>query len=155
VKPNDPWGDTARTARKSFWDVRTLTTDEVLTEFLAALSRSAHILRRQAAKIVRAILSNPRVKVIPQSRHSFLEGLDLYEQRGDKEYSLTDCISMKAMRSESIRDVLTNDHHFDQEGFYILMTSSIGLPPAPCDCAPASRLSRPPAPTRDNRSVCI
>jgi predicted nucleic acid-binding protein len=38
-----------------------------------------------------------------------------------KEYSLTDCISMKAMRSESVSDVLTNDHHFEQEGFNILM----------------------------------
>ena len=59
--------------------------------------------------------------MIPQSRDSFLEGLGLYEKRGDKEYSLTDCISMKAMISESISDVLTNDHHFKLEGFNILM----------------------------------
>ncbi len=121
VKPGDPWGDAARTARRSLGNVRTLTTDEVLTEFLAALSRSGQVLRLQAANMVRAILTDPRVNVIPQSRDSFLGGLDLYEQRGDKEYSLTDCVSMKAMKSESIVNVLTNDHHFEQEGFNILM----------------------------------
>ena len=43
------------------------------------------------------------------------------DQRRDKEYSLTDCASMNAMRLESIPEVLTNDHHFKQEGFTILM----------------------------------
>lgn len=121
VRPNDPWRDTARAARKELGDVRTFTTDEVLSEFLAALSTSGETLRRQAAKMVRAILSNPNVKVVPQSRDSFLRGLELYEQRGDKEYSLNDCISMNTMKSESLGEVLTNDHHFEQEGFRILM----------------------------------
>jgi uncharacterized protein len=121
VKPNDPWRDAAKAARKELGDGRTVTTDEVLGEFLAALSASGEPLRRQAARMVRAILSNPNVKVVPQSRDSFLRGLELYEQRGDKEYSLTDCISMNTMRSESVNEVLTNDRHFEQEGFSILI----------------------------------
>jgi predicted nucleic acid-binding protein len=36
-------------------------------------------------------------------------------------YSLTDCISMNAMRAEALTEVLTNDHHFEQEGFTVLM----------------------------------
>ena len=71
--------------------------------------------------MVRAILTNPDVTVVPQSRDSFLEGLALYEQRGDKHYSLTDCISITTMRAESLTDVLTNDRHFEQEGFTVLM----------------------------------
>ena len=55
--------------------------------------------------------------MIPQSRSSFLAGLDLYSQRPDKGYSLTDCISMRAA---GISDVLTNDKHFEQEGFLAL-----------------------------------
>jgi uncharacterized protein len=125
VKPNDPWRDAAKAARKELGEVRTVTTDEVLSEFLAALSASGERLRRQAAKMVRAILSNPNVKVVPQSRDSFLRGLELYEQRGDKEYSLTDCVSMNAMRSEAITDALTNDRHFEQEGFTILMKKQL------------------------------
>jgi len=53
-------------------------------------------------------------------RGLFLEGLSLYRARPDKAYSLTDCISMQTMRCEGLTDVLTNDHHFTQEGFRIL-----------------------------------
>ena len=121
AKPGDPWAAAAKSAKGLLGEVRTVTTDEVLTEFLTAFSGSGPNLRQQAAKIVRAIISSPDVKVIPQSRESFLRGLQLYEQRGDKEYSLTDCISMNAMKSESIAEILTNDHHFEQEGFSVLI----------------------------------
>lgn len=121
AKPVDPWAAAAKSAKGLLGEVRTVTTDEVLTEFLTALSTSGPNLLHQAAKIVRAIISSPNVKVIPQSRESFLRGLHLYEQRGDKEYSLTDCISMNAMKSESIAEILTNDHHFEQEGFNVLI----------------------------------
>jgi predicted nucleic acid-binding protein len=46
----------------------------------------------------------------------------LYEQRPDKAYSLTDCISMQVMRREGLTEVLTNDHHFIQEGFRVLFS---------------------------------
>jgi uncharacterized protein len=121
VRPNDPWKVAARAARGTAGDLRIVTTDEVLTEFLAALSASGETMRHQAARMVRAILSNRNVEVIPQSRNSFLKGLELYEERGDKEYSLTDCISMHAMKVLSISEALTNDRHFEQEGFSILM----------------------------------
>lgn len=121
VNPHDSWGEVAKNAKKTLGDVRLVTTDEVLTEFLAALSGWGDKLRQQAAKMVRAIMAHPNVKVIPQSRSSFLRGLELYEQRGDKEYSLTDCISMDVMKSETIVEALTNDHHFEQEGLTILM----------------------------------
>jgi predicted nucleic acid-binding protein len=48
--------------------------------------------------------------------------LVLYEARGDKDYSMTDCISMERMRERSISAVLTNDRHFSQEGFAVLMS---------------------------------
>ena len=121
ARPRDPWASAARKAKAGLGDVRIITTDEVLAEFLTALSGGGPKLRQQAASIVREIISNPMVKVIPQSRDSFLGGLKFYDLRGDKEYSLIDCISMNAMKLESIADVLTNDHHFRQEGFTILM----------------------------------
>jgi predicted nucleic acid-binding protein len=62
--------------------------------------------------------------VIPQSHESFLAGLDLYRARPDKGYSLTDCVSMQAMRREGLRDALTNDRHFEQEGFRALFRDS-------------------------------
>ena len=72
-------------------------------------------------KAVRRILEDENITVHPQSRESFLTGLRLYEQRSDKGYSLVDCVSMSTMRRERIREVLTNDHHFAQEGFKVLI----------------------------------
>ena len=96
-----------------------ITTEEVLTEVLAFCS-SDEELRADAAKIVRSILAARTVQVVPQSHQSFLDGLALYEARPDKGYSLTDCISMQTMRREGLSDVLTNDRHFEQEGFNAL-----------------------------------
>ena len=98
-----------------------MTTDEVLTEFLAALSRGRPALRPGAARIARTILANPNLHVAPQSRESFREGLERYEARSDKACSLQDCVSMNVMETESITDILTNDRHFAQEGFNGLM----------------------------------
>lgn len=92
------------------------TTDDVLTEVLA-FSSSDEVLRNAAGRTVRRILAASGVRVIPQSRRGFLDGLDLYEARPDKGYSLADCISMQTMRREGLVDVLTNDRHFEQEGF--------------------------------------
>ena len=119
--PNDQWRAAAREARRRLGPVALVTTDEVLAEFLAALSRGGPRVRSAAARTVRAILSGSTVRVIPQSRSSFTRALDRYEARGDKEYSLQDCASMNVMEAESITQILTNDHHFEQEGFTVLM----------------------------------
>jgi predicted nucleic acid-binding protein len=55
-----------------------------------------------------------------QSRADFDAALALYDARPDKEYSLTDCRSMLAMKTLGPTEVLSNDHHFTQEGFTIL-----------------------------------
>jgi len=61
------------------------------------------------------------VIVRPHTHQSFLDGFALYKARPDKEYSLTDCISMEAMHQEGITEILTNDAHFRQEGFTVLL----------------------------------
>jgi predicted nucleic acid-binding protein len=98
-----------------------VTTDEVLTELLDGLAQRGTHLREAAARAVRTILDDRRVTVHPQSRESFLAGLRLYEQRSDKGYSLVDCISMTTMRRQGILQILTNDHHFIQEGFRVVL----------------------------------
>lgn len=101
-----------------------VTTDEVLTEYLAFFSGAKPSVRLQAGENVDALLRSSAVVVIPQSRESFLAGLELYRVRPDKGYSLTDCISMQTMRREGITQVLTNDAHFVQEGFRALFRES-------------------------------
>jgi uncharacterized protein len=51
----------------------------------------------------------------------FSAGLELFRSRRDKEWSLTDCMSFVVMRERGITDALTNDHHFEQAGFRILL----------------------------------
>ena len=101
--------------------VKRFTTQEVLTEVLTSLSGLGEGMRSRAVRMVRMLEGDPNVIVIPQSSRSFSDGVRLYEQRPDKRYSLTDCISMNTMRSRGIESVLTSDHHFEQESFTILM----------------------------------
>lgn len=100
-----------------------VTTDEVLGEYLTFFSGLSQRLRRKAVRNVQDILSDPGIRVHSQSHESFLAGLELYAARPDKRYSLTDCVSMQTMRREGLTDVLTNDHHFAQEGFRVLFSS--------------------------------
>ncbi|MBW3622051.1 MAG: hypothetical protein KY468_01420 [Armatimonadetes bacterium] len=97
-----------------------VTTHEVFTEYLAAMARFAH-LRTLAVEVVRAMRRDPSVYVISPSLEMFDRGLGRYENRPDKNYSLVDCISMVVMEEEGIHEILTNDHHFEQEGFTILI----------------------------------
>jgi uncharacterized protein len=114
----DQWHGRVLAFDATLGDATLYTTDEVLTEFLAFFSASD--LRTRAAAFAQRILWDVRTTVIPQTRTGFLDALALYQARPDKAYSLTDCISMQAMRREGLTDVLTNDRHFTQEGFHIL-----------------------------------
>ncbi len=118
----DQWRELAVAGRDRLGEnVPLVTTDEVLAEVLASFSRSGQRGRELAAETVRRILDSGTMKVIPQSRQSFLGGLARYARRPDKSYSLQDCISMNVMDAEGITDVLTTDRNFEQEGFTILM----------------------------------
>jgi len=99
---------------------RLLTTEWVLAEFLAFYSAGGAVTRQRATAGTRQIRQDLQIDVLPPSQATFLDGLALYESRLDKHYSLTDCISMHVMRREGLTEVLTNDHHFTQEGFHIL-----------------------------------
>jgi predicted nucleic acid-binding protein len=116
----DQWHARVRAFDDALVAYHLYTTDEVLTEFLTFYSEGTPHTRRQAALFARSVLANPLVVVLPQTHRSFLAGVRLYESRLDKAYSLPDCISMHTMRREGLTDVLTNDHHFQQEGFHIL-----------------------------------
>lgn len=118
--PQDPWHAIANKVRESLGKVILLTTDEVLIEFLTVL-RKEKFLREVAVRMVKQILTHSNIKIIPQSRDSFYKGLEFYAKRLDKTYSMVDCISMHAMLKESVSEVLTNDKHFEQEGFQVLI----------------------------------
>jgi uncharacterized protein len=98
-----------------------ITTQEVLSEVLTYFCEHGAHVRTMASTFIRDILTDPSVKVEPQSDQSFLSGLAFYEARSDKAYSHADCISMLAMQRERLIEVLTHDDHFTQEGFIKLL----------------------------------
>jgi len=117
----DQWHQAAVNISRTLAGCHLVTTDEVLIEVLNAFCEAGPILRQRASMMVRNLHRKPTVTVHLQSRNTFLTGLGLYEARTDKGYSLTDCISIEAMRQEGIADILTHDGHFAQEGFTILL----------------------------------
>jgi uncharacterized protein len=111
----------AQIISRTLQGVTIVTTEEAITEVLAYFSERGRYLRQVAAAFIADMLGDPEIVVRPQSHQTFEEGFALYQARPDKGYSLTDCISMLAMRQEGIREILTHDDHFTQEGFFILL----------------------------------
>lgn len=116
TNPTDPYHRQVLARSDDIVSTTIFTTDGVLTEFLTFFAENTHW-RTRAGQTVRALFNAPDVRITPESRSTFLSGLDLYCARSDKGYSMTDCISMQAMRREGLMHVLTNDRHFEQEGF--------------------------------------
>jgi len=117
VQKADQHREAALAAGDEIGRVRAVTTEEVLVEVFSSLCRAPQTIRRAAVELVRGLMKDPNVTVIPQSHQSFLAGLALYKKRLDQGYSLVDCISMASMRRARLRDVLTTDRHFAREGF--------------------------------------
>ncbi|EAW35459.1 MULTISPECIES: type II toxin-antitoxin system VapC family toxin [Lyngbya] len=121
INPADNWHNRVLEITKTLQRANLVTTEEVLVEVLTFFSTYGYQMRQRIVKLVEGIIINPNVRVIQQTHESFMDGLNLYKNRPDKGYSLTDCISMQTMRQLDIIEVLTNDKHFTQEGFIILL----------------------------------
>lgn len=59
--------------------------------------------------------------VLPASNELFQRGINLYNARPDKEWSLTDCISFVAIQDHGVTEALTPDRHVEQAGFVALL----------------------------------
>ncbi|MFB8788601.1 MAG: PIN domain-containing protein [Potamolinea sp.] len=123
INPGDDWHLAVRKISLTLYPATLITTEEVLTETLNFYASKGTQNRRRAFNALQSTFANPLIQVIPQTHESFQSGMELYQARLDKGYSLTDCISMQTMRQLGITEVLTHDRHFTQEGFVILLTT--------------------------------
>lgn len=67
------------------------------------------------------LIADDRVTIVPASRELLDRGVELFRQRRDKNWSLTDCISFVIMNELGIREAATADQHFAQAGFVPLL----------------------------------
>jgi uncharacterized protein len=96
-----------------------VTTQCVLVEVADALCAPAS--GGCVATFLRKIDADPQILVAPVDEDTFARGLDPFEHRPDKAWSLTDCISFAVMSDRGLTDVLTGDHRFEQAGFRALL----------------------------------
>ncbi len=91
----------------------------VLTEVADALAMPSR--RERFQPFLQFLRTNSLVTIVPAEQSLCERGVSLYNQRSDKSWSLTDCISFIVMQDHGLRDALTGDHHFEQAGFNVLM----------------------------------
>lgn len=104
LNPDDPDHERVTAFDLSLQRPPLVTTEEVLTEFLTCFSGRGPIFRRKEAAVSYALQDDPDVRLLAQTSDSFSAGLRLYAERPDKEYSLTDCISIATMKAEGMTD---------------------------------------------------
>jgi uncharacterized protein len=104
---------------QSFGPGGILTTEWVLTELADAMASKSK--RQGFIDLHRMLRSDAEVEIVPATADLFARGVGLFENRSDKDWSLTDCISFVVMQERGITDALTGDHHFEQAGFQTLL----------------------------------
>lgn len=119
LNPKDDWHGRALDVSRALGKFRLITTEMVLDELLAALSKVP--VRGLVIKGADAIRNDPNTEVVPQTSIQFGEAFDMYRGMPDKEWSLTDCASFVLMRQRGISEALAHDHHFEQAGFTALL----------------------------------
>ena len=97
------------------------TTEAILIEIGNALS-ATH--REAAVRFIDQCYATSNIHVVSVDTGLLKRALSLYDQRTDKEWGLTDCISFVVMSEQSLSDAMTADRHFIQAGFRAIMRES-------------------------------
>jgi len=98
---------------------RLVTHQWILTEVADGLAAPKN--RHGFVKLLQELKKDRSLTMVPATSNLFERGCELYEQRPDKSWSLTDCISFVVMEDHGITEALTADHHFEQAGFVALL----------------------------------
>jgi hypothetical protein len=96
-----------------------VTTRAVILEIGNALAR-----QRYRAAAIESLESDPAVEIVPATEELCAQAFQLYRDRPDKEWGLTDCLSFVVMQEHELTAALTTDKHFVQAGFEALLRQS-------------------------------
>lgn len=101
---------------------RLVTTEAVFIEIGNALSKERY--RVAAVHLLSSLASDPSVEIVSVPTELLDAAWQLYQQRLDKEWGLTDCISFIVMSRRELHEALTADQHFHQAGFKTLLETT-------------------------------
>jgi predicted nucleic acid-binding protein len=118
----DQWRRASLAAEQEIGDRHLYTSDGVVQEVLAHVSRYGTDARAEAAGYVRALRSDRRVTVVGHSERLVELGLSLYDgEFRHSNLSLVDCIAIQIMRDFGITEILTADQEFAVAGLTPLL----------------------------------
>ncbi|MEA5467607.1 type II toxin-antitoxin system VapC family toxin [Spirulina sp. 06S082] len=121
LNPSDDLHKKAVQLSKRLNPLYIVTSEVVLIEVLNDFSKRGEYFRDLAIELTQDLRSNPNIRIVPQTSEQFEQGLRLYQQRKDKAWSHTDCVSFKIMEDMGIFEALAYDKHFVQAGYTSLM----------------------------------
>ena len=99
--------------------VKLFTTNYVIIETINALSKVDF--RKAVVQFVDKLESSPSVEIITITEEIYRASWLLYQQRMDKDWGITDCASFEVMKMFNLKRAFTNDRHFEQAGFSLLI----------------------------------
>ena len=127
IRRNDALHEVVISLNQRLESCRIVTTEMVLTEFLAYFSKQGYYWRALASDLVIDLIDNPDTEVVEQTSNQFREALNRYTTRLDQRWSLTDCASFLLMEERGITEALAYDRDFEQAGFTALLRNPNAL----------------------------
>ena len=121
LNPNDDKHERAQRATENLGGRDIVTTEMVLVEVFAHVSKQGPRARSDVVELLRDLKNNPNVEIVSQTHEQFKAAADMYAKRLDKNWSLTDCASFLLMKERGIAEALAHDRHFQQAEFIPLM----------------------------------
>lgn len=94
-------------------ETRLVTTHAVLLEIGNALSKQRY--RSAAIQLLDALEADPKVEIISLSAELYTRALQMYRERPDKEWGLTNCVSFIIMQDRGISEALPLTNIFSRQ----------------------------------------
>jgi len=102
---------------------RMVTTRAVLLEIGNVLAKERY--RAAGAQLLTLLEADSHVDIVALTDDLYARAFQLYIQRSDKEWGLTDCVSFVVMRDRGLTAALTADRHFQQAGYRALLAEDM------------------------------
>jgi predicted nucleic acid-binding protein len=118
LKSDDPYHQRALSLHRTRWR-KLVTTDCVLLETGDACCEPDD--HGDFLALYESITRDSRFQIVRLTPELLSRGVELFRNRPDKNWPLTDCISFVVMKDYQLMDALTADRHFEQAGFKALL----------------------------------